>query len=64
MKICLAHGHVDNHSGSGRYVADLAGRFREDGHEVTLVCHEHADALGDLGLEIVTIPRPPDSLWR
>ena len=65
MKICLAHGQVDNHSGSGRYISDLAGRFREDGHEVTLVCHEHATAPGARDdLEIVTIPRHSDSLWR
>lgn len=63
MKICVAHGLVDGHSGSGRYIADVAGRFSEDGHEVTLVCHEHPMAL-PAAVEIVKIPRPSSRLWR
>jgi glycosyltransferase involved in cell wall biosynthesis len=63
MKICLAHGHVDGHSGSGRYITDLAGRLAEDGHEVTLVCHEHQSVL-PAAVEVVQIPRASSRLWR
>lgn len=65
MNVCLAHGHVTAHSGSGRYIADLAQRFAEDGHRVTLVCHEYDPALQDIrGIDIVPIPRPSERLWR
>lgn len=64
MKICLAHGVVDGHSGSGRYIADLAGRFAEDGHHVTLVCNECDRSLLTAPVSVVELPRVPRSLWR
>lgn len=65
MKICVAHGLVDGHSGSGRYIADLTARFAEDGHDVTLLCHEHTDVVAaGPRVEIVRVPRASERLWR
>jgi glycosyltransferase involved in cell wall biosynthesis len=64
MNICLAHGLVDGHSGSGRYIADLAGRFAEDGHQVTLVCNECDRSLLSAPVTVVEVPRVPDVFWR
>jgi glycosyltransferase involved in cell wall biosynthesis len=64
MNLCLAHGNVDGHSGSGRYIADLARRLAEDGHAVTLVCHELAPSVSLAGIEVVRVPRASGPLWR
>ena len=64
MNICLAHGVVDGHSGSGRYIADLAGRLAEDGHQVTLVCNECDRSLLSAPVEVVELARVPSQLWR
>jgi glycosyltransferase involved in cell wall biosynthesis len=64
MNICLAHGLVDGHSGSGRYIADLAGRFAEDGHCVTLVCHEYESPASSPAIEVVRLPAVSPRLWR
>jgi glycosyltransferase involved in cell wall biosynthesis len=65
MKICLVHGFADRLSGSGRYITDVGARLAEDGHEVTLVCHERDDAVKRIpGLEAVEVPRSSSNLWR
>jgi glycosyltransferase involved in cell wall biosynthesis len=64
MKLCLAHGLVTGQSGSGRYIADLTQRFAEDGHQVTLVCHEHDALVDPMRVEVIPIPRASERLWR
>lgn len=67
MKVCLAHGTVGGHSGSGRYFVDLAVRFAEDHHEVTVLCHEADSSLdGVRGVEVLTVPKPTGryGTWR
>jgi glycosyltransferase involved in cell wall biosynthesis len=67
MRVCLAHGTVGGHSGSGRYIVDVATRFAEDHHAVTVICHETDASLENYpGIEIVTLPRPSGRFgtWR
>ena len=58
MKVCLAHGLVGGHSGSGRYILDLAERFAQEGDSVTLFCHECDADLSGTGIETILLPRP------
>jgi glycosyltransferase involved in cell wall biosynthesis len=64
MNVGVAHGRVDGHSGSSRYVSDIASRLAEDGHHVTLVCHEQAAATADARVETIRIPELPAQAWR
>jgi len=67
MRLLLVHGTATDGSGSGRYILDLTERFAEDGHDVTLCCHECEPRIeGRAGLRVVKIPRPTGrfSTWR
>lgn len=67
VNLCIVHGDVSPTSGSGRYMADLATRFAEEGCRVTLLCF-HCDELldGIPNLQIVRLPRAAETrgLWR
>jgi glycosyltransferase involved in cell wall biosynthesis len=67
MKLILAHGAATDGSGSGRYILDLAERFAEDGHDVTLCCHECEPRIETKrGVRVVKVARPSGRLgtWR
>jgi len=57
VRVAVAHGDLGAWDGSSRYIADVAGLFAEDGHEVSLICHRCTREL-PAGL----VPRHPDEL--
>ena len=67
MNICLVQSVFGGHSGSGRILLELAHRFAEDRHQVTIVCHEADTSLdNNPNIEVIRVPRPSAKfgLWR
>ena len=67
MRICVAHAAVVPGTGSARYIVDVAGRLAEDGHEVTLFCHEcEGYPALEAAVDVVRVRRPEGAwgTWR
>jgi glycosyltransferase involved in cell wall biosynthesis len=64
MNVGVAHGRIDGHSGSSRYISDIASRLADDGHRVTLLCHEQVPSAADARVDVVKIPDLPAQAWR
>jgi glycosyltransferase involved in cell wall biosynthesis len=61
-RIFLWHGYLLGGTGSNVYTQALAREWTRAGHEVTVVCQEHAPEQYDLGGARVVVPELPDRL--